>query len=255
MNGIGVIIPNERVEDALRAGVDYVEPTIVGNLVQRDESGSWVKNPDYSGPEDCPSFAILFPGELQLADPGFPAEEVTRYLEAAMPIIASVARPGAKIVFGSGRARTVPNGVDRGAAEERFAEVVREARDVAARNDLVIVLEPLNTGETNLLNSIAECVDFLDSHEIDGVPIVADLYHIMLEREPLTALTEHGSRIGHAHIADSGRRAPGLGDWPLQEFLQGLRSGGYTGSVSLECVWEDFAAELRPAVEHVRGLV
>jgi D-psicose/D-tagatose/L-ribulose 3-epimerase len=86
------------------------------------------------------------------------------------------------------------------------------------------------------------------------VPVVADLYHIMLEEEPLTALTEFGPRIGHAHIADSGRRAPGLGDWPLQEFLHGLRSGGYRGAVSLECVWQDFAAELPRALEHVRTL-
>ncbi|WP_150308357.1 sugar phosphate isomerase/epimerase family protein [Planctomonas psychrotolerans] len=251
---IGVIVPSDRADATVAGGADYVEPTIVGNLVVETAPGKWARNPEYVGPAACPSFAILFPGDMRLSDPDFPAERVTAYLAAAMGIIASAASSGAKIVFGSGKARSIPDGVDREAGEKRFAEVVREARDVAAANDLAVILEPLNTGETNLLNSIVEAADFLDRHGIEGVPIVADLYHIMLEEEPLDVLLEHGPRIGHAHIADTGRVPPGQGDWPLPEFLDTLDRAGYRGTVSIECTWADFESELPAALAHLRAL-
>ncbi|PJJ70749.1 xylose isomerase-like TIM barrel protein [Diaminobutyricimonas aerilata] len=255
MRSIGVIVSSDRIEAAQAAGADYVEPTIVNNLVARSTDGVWGPNPDRETPTGCPSFAILFPGDLRLADPSFSADEVTAYLEAVLPVVAAHAAPGAKIVFGSGAARTIPEGVDRAEAETRFADVVRQARDIAARHDLRIVLEPLHRGETNLINSIAECAAFLDEHGIDGVPIVADLFHIMLEHEPLSVVREQGARIGHVHIADAERRTPGSGDWPLSEFLRALDEGGYTGSVSLECNWDDFPSEVASGLAHVRTLV
>jgi sugar phosphate isomerase/epimerase len=250
----GVIIPSDSFRTAVAAGVDYVEPTIVGNLLVERPRGDWVRNPDYVGPESAPSFAILFPPAIRLSDPAFPMEEIARYLEAAMSVIASAAEPGAKIVFGSGGARRIPDAVDREIAEARFADVVVAARDVAARNDLRVMLEPLNRGETNLLFTIRECAAFLDAHGIDGVPIVADLYHLMLEGEPFAAITENGPRIGHAHIADTGRKGPGTGDWPLADFLATLRAAGYDGTVSIECNWTSFADEFPPALAHLRTL-
>ena len=55
------------------------------------------------------------------------------------------------------------------------------------------------------------------------------------------------------HVADTDRRPPGQGDWPLGEFLTALRDGGCTGHVSIECfTWEDIAVEGRAALEAVR---
>jgi sugar phosphate isomerase/epimerase len=250
----GVIVPSAQSAAVVDAGADYVEPTIVGNLVVESAPGVWTRNPDYTAPDGCPSFAILFPGSLRLSDPGFPAVQVSDYLAAVIPVIATAGAPGARIVFGSGAARTIPEGVGRPEAERRFAEVLREARAVAASHGLVVMLEPLNTGETNLLHTIAESAAFLDEHGIEGVPIVADLYHIMLEGEPLDVVTANGARVGHAHIADTGRTPPGQGDWPLAEFLEALTAGGYRGNVSIECTWQDITTELAPALAHLRAI-
>lgn len=252
MPAYGVILPIAEIDAAATTDVDYVEPTIVGNLVVERE-GRWVLNPEYRGAERSPSFAILFPGSLRIADPGFPAEEVTRYLEDALAVVGAHATDGARIVLGSGAARTVPDGVDREAAERRFAEVVVEARDIARRNGVRIVLEPLHRGETNLIHTIGEAVAFLDRHGIDDVPVVADLFHIVLEGEPLEQVAAHAGRVGHAHIADTDRRPPGQGDWPLRGFLTALRDGGYRGDVSIECHWQDVAEELPAALAAVRG--
>ena len=249
----GVIVPQERASIALGAGADYVEPTIVGNLVVAD-GDRWVRNPGYRGPEKSPSFAILFPGDIKLSDPTFPAERVTDYISAVLPVIAGAALPGAKIVFGSGAARAIPAGIDTAEGRARFADVVTEVRDAARLNDLQIILEPLNRGETNLLNTLEETVAFLDEFGIDGVPVVADLYHVMLEDEPLSVVQALGSRIGHAHIADSGRTPPGQGDWPLEPFISALRGGGYSGAISIECNFTDFEPEFSAALAHLRAI-
>jgi D-psicose/D-tagatose/L-ribulose 3-epimerase len=253
MSVFGVIAPSARTETAVAAGADYVEPTIAGNVAVPDGDG-WRLAPAYEGRRH-PSFAILFPGDLLVSDPGFPAQRVTAYVDAVLPLVASVAEPGAKIVFGSGQARTVPDGVERAAAEARFADVLRKTRDRATGLGLRIMLEPLHRGETNLVNSIGEAVTFLDEHGVDGVPVVADLFHIQLEHEPFAALHEHADRIGHAHIADTGRRYLGSGDWPWPEFVRELRAVGYDGAISLECIWgDDFGTEVRSSLEALRGL-
>ncbi|CAM3548581.1 sugar phosphate isomerase/epimerase [Occultella aeris] len=253
MTEFGVIVGTDGVDAAWSAGADYVEPTIVGNLVVPSQDGGWMRSPHYDG-APSPSFAILFPGELQLADPSFPTERIDAYLESAMAIVGSAAQPGAKIVFGSGRARTLPDGVDEAQGRALLARVLTRARDVAARHDLRVLLEPLHRGETNMINSITEAVAFLDEFSIADVQVVADLFHIMTEAEPLDVVRDEGARIGHAHIADSGRIPPGQGDWPLAAFLTALREGGYTGPVSVECHFADFEPELTAALAHLRAL-
>jgi sugar phosphate isomerase/epimerase len=251
-----VITDARGTEAALAAGVDYVEPTIVDNVVVPDGDG-WRLSDAYRG-RTHPSFAVLVPGALPLIGASTGAQgrldDARRYFDAVFPLIAESAEPGAKIVFGSGRSRTAPDGMPRETALERLAEVVRAARDRAAAADLRIMLEPLNRSETNLINSIAEAVEFLDEYGIDGVPVVADLYHIVLHGEPLESILQNAARIGHAHIADSGRRYLGTGDWPWREFLATLQEAGYTDSVSLECHWgTDFEGEVRSSLELLRA--
>lgn len=236
--GYGVVAGAELTEAVRRAGADHVEPTIAGNLAIRPDGddGGWALNDVYAG-DRFPSFAILVPGGLPLltADP----DAVRGYFEAILPIVRSVADPAAKLVFGSGTARTAPDGMPQPEAHRRFAEVLRTARDTAVANDLRIVLEPLSRSETNVLNSFAEAVRFLDDAAIDGVDVVADLFHIRNEGESLDVLREYGDRVGHVHVSDRDRLPIGAkgGDDVWRDFLAAVHDGGYRGSVSLECKW------------------
>ncbi|MGN6409325.1 MAG: sugar phosphate isomerase/epimerase family protein [Curtobacterium sp.] len=256
--GFGVVAGAALTEAVRRAGADHVEPTIAGNLAIRpngDGHGGWLLNDVYAG-HRFPSFAILVPGDLPLltADP----DAVRDYFETVLPIVRSVADPGAKIVFGSGTARTAPDGMPAAEAHRRFAGVLRTARDSAAANDLRIVLEPLSRSETNVLNSFAETVRFLDDARVDGVDVVADLFHIRNEHESLDVLREHGARIGHVHVSDRDRLPVGAegGDELWRDFLRAAHDGGYRGSVSLECRWSGdptaAEAEIRRSLDLLR---
>lgn len=254
--GFGVVAGAALTEAVRRAGADHVEPTIAGNLaVPSDDVSGWTRNEVYAGGR-FGSFAIFVPGDLRLltADP----DAVRAYFAAVLPIVRSVAEPGAKIVFGSGTARTAPDGMSGAEALRRFAEVLRTARDTAAASDLRIVLEPLSRSETNVLHSVAETVRFLDEAGVNGVDVVADLFHIRNEGESLDVLRELGTRIGHVHVSDRDRRPLGAagGDDVWREFLAAAHDGGYRGSVSLECAWSSdpnaAEAEIRRSLDLLR---
>ncbi|WFR68304.1 sugar phosphate isomerase/epimerase [Curtobacterium flaccumfaciens] len=142
-------------------------------------------------------------------------------------------------------------------AHRRFAEVLRTARDVAAASDLRIVLEPLSRSETNVLHSFAEAARFLDDAAIDGVDVVADLFHIRNEGESLDVLREYGDRIGHVHVSDRDRLPLGAagGDDVWRDFLSAVHDGGYRGSVSLECTWSRDPAMAEPEIRRSLDLL
>lgn len=257
MAAYGVMLSSRDAHLAGPAGADYVDAPIVGNVVVKDGAGGWIANPAFRPEREVPAFAVLLPGdEFAVSDPAATPDElaaVESYLATALAAVAAVAEPGAAVVFGSGKARRVPEGAERTAALAAFARTVRLARDIAVRHGLRLVLEPLHRGETDVINSIAEAADFLDQHGIGNVEIVADLFHVMREQESLETVNALAGRIGHAHIADSERKPPGQGDWPMAEFLQALRSGGYQGNVTIECLWQDLPGEIGPAVAALRA--
>lgn len=249
----GIIAPDQDADAILAAGADYVEPTIVGNVILQDEAGRWQPNLALRDRAPSPSFAILCPGDLRLSDPDFPLERTREYLRVAFASVSALARDEATVVLGSGGARRLPAGADPGEGRRQFAGSVQVAREVAAEHGLEVILEPLHRGETDLINTLAEAIEFLDEFGMGEVRVVADLFHIMFEQESLEVVRAHAGRVAHAHIADSGRIPPGQGDWPLAEFLQALRGGGYRGHVSIECTWADVAAEAGPALATVRA--
>ena len=77
--------------------------------------------------------------------------------------------------------------------------------------------------------------------------MLADFYHMDEEQESLDHLMQYKEWLAHIHVADTDRRAPGTGAYPYATFVDKLAQAGYDGMVSIECRWEDFAAETGPA--------
>ena len=100
-------------------------------------------------------------------------------------------------------------------------------------------------------------MESLDEWGLGGVGVVADLFHLRNEAEPLEVVRRHGDRIGHVHLSDPERRPPGTVDDVWRTFLDAVHDGGYRGAVSLECRWSpdpDAAeAEMHDALGRVRA--
>ncbi|AXK46333.1 sugar phosphate isomerase/epimerase family protein [Brachybacterium saurashtrense] len=249
----GILTDRAHTAAAYAAGADYVEPTVLRNLLVQDEHGTWQEAPHTDAWQPAPSFAVIAPADLGLADPAADQDRLARHLRLVMTAAARRARPGARIVLGSGAARRTPDGVEPAAARAQLARSVRLARDLAAEQGLEAILEPLHRGETDQITTLAGAIAFLDEHDLGDMRVVADLFHLMREHEDLEVVRRHAGRIAHAHLADTDRRPPGQGDWPLAAFLTALREGGYQGAVSIECEWQDLAAEAADALAAVRA--
>jgi sugar phosphate isomerase/epimerase len=126
----------------------------------------------------------------------------------------------------------------RSADEDRevLLEALTTLGGIAAREGVVILLEPLNRYEDHMVNTLAQAAELAEATGLDTVRVGADTYHMNIEEaDPLTALRAHADRLGHVQLSDSNRLEPGAGhlDWPA--LLRCLEAIGYGGHLAFEC--------------------
>ena len=99
-----------------------------------------------------------------------------------------------------------------------LADTLHTLGSQAKRHGQVLLYEPLNRYETNLLNTQEEAAKYLIEHSLvdSGVRLLCDLFHMNIEEQnvPETIIrlgALHTDLISHVHWADSNRRAMGLG--------------------------------------------
>lgn len=157
------------------------------------------------------------------------------------------------IVFGSGGSRQVPEGFSAATAFDQYVALLRDLAAIAQRHRVTVVVEPLNRGECNLINTIAEGADAVRQVGDARVRLLADIFHMMRNGEGPEAILAHGDLLSHAHIAEvESRTAPGTKGDDFRPFLRALRSVGYDRRLSLECGFGDLAADLQRAVSTLR---
>lgn len=161
------------------------------------------------------------------------------------------------IVFGSGGARRVPaDGFDRNRAVDQITDFLRLSAPLAAEHNVMLVVEPLNRRECNIINSIGEAMQYVRAVDHPNVRCLLDTYHFWLEREPLAHLEQALPDIRHVHVADEhGRLAPGLGGQPTSDYqtIFGiLKQGGYAGRISVECTPFDIGQSGAQVLDHLR---
>jgi sugar phosphate isomerase/epimerase len=183
-----------------------------------------------------PAANMLVPGDLKITGPvvdtGKLQTYITRVIERAGKTQTRV------LVFGSGGARNVPAGFDREAAKRQIADFIRFCAPLLAKSGVTLVIEPLNRNECNIINSVAEAMEYVKAANHLNVQCLVDSYHFWLEEEPLENLKSAMPWIKHVHVADKeGRVAPGLsGKSDYKPFFRTLKQGEYTGDISVECL-------------------
>jgi sugar phosphate isomerase/epimerase len=149
-------------------------------------------------------------------------------------IVDAGARLGAPAIIGSMQGRWGGT-VAREQALAWLAEGLDELAPRAAAHGLPLFYEVLNRYESNLLNRVADALDFLKSVRAPNVKLLCDLYHMNIEEADLpAALRLAGPRLGHVHFVDSNRRAIGFGHTAVPPLVTALREIGYTGYLSAE---------------------
>ena len=144
---------------------------------------------------------------------------------------------GAPAIMGSMQGRWSEKW-DARLARDNLAARLAEFGDRAAKHGVPFLYEPLNRYETNLVNTIAQGVELLESIPTSNVRLLADLFHMNIEEQDVAkSIRAAGGRwIGHVHLADSNRRPAGCGHTDFGPVAAALREVGYAGYVSAECL-------------------
>jgi sugar phosphate isomerase/epimerase len=129
----------------------------------------------------------------------------------------------------------VAKGQSRSEAEHLFIETSRQICDIAADNNVTIVIEPVNRYEINFVNSLDEGAELLAKVGRSNLGLMPDVFHMNIEDSQIGgSLTKHASLVKYVHFADSNRWAPGWGHLDFDDVFEGLRKGGYDGWSAIE---------------------
>ncbi len=125
--------------------------------------------------------------------------------------------------------------LSRDAALQLLREALNSLGRFAAKKGVTLIYEPLNRYETNLICTIADGVELMESLATDNVKLLADLFHMNIEETDVAAAVRAGKgHIGHVHFVDSNRRPAGLGHTDFAPIAAALREIDYNGYASAE---------------------
>lgn len=250
----GCCVTPEQVPALAAASGDYAEFNVAGTVMGGDEAAfADLLARVAASPLKPLAYSVFLPGDRAVVGPAVDRGALEEYARTAFGRIRRLSGDAPVIVvFGSGRSRTIPDGFPRARALDQLADLLGWVGPLAAEYGVTIAVEHLRQAESNVFNTLRECGTFLRERDLPGIRLLADIYHLMEEDEPLDTIDDFADLIAHAHAADSGRRHPGTGTYPLADFFTRLHRNGYTGRCSIECRWTDFPSEIGPALAALR---
>ena len=237
------------------AGADYIEVNIQKVFVPTEGEAAWEEQLAAISrlPLPLATAAMFLPGSLPSTGPDVDLDAILAYSQRAFRRAAQI---GCKIlVFGSGGSRRLREGEDPATMTPPFIELLKAIAPIAEGHGVTLVLEPLNQRECNYILSVPEAAAIVRAVDHPNLRLLADIYHMTREGQGPDDLRGHVELIQHVHVAESERTPPGVAGDDFRPFLQVLAEEGYTGRISIECKWEDFATQAAPALRALRSQV
>lgn len=122
-------------------------------------------------------------------------------------------------------------------AEEILADMFASLEPRLSEYGVKVALEPVNRGQTDIFNTCAEVLSFIERAGCPSVGVLYDTYNAdAAEEDPFGALRSviEAGKLLHFHIADTDRLVPGEGRIDFASHLRILRDGAYGGFLSGE---------------------
>lgn len=239
-------------------GFDFSEPAVTQTMELSDAEFKAALAKTRSAKIHVEAMNWFLPGSLKVTGPSVNRQQVRAYVEKAL---ARAEALGAKVVvFGSGAARSVPDGFPREQAWRQLQQFLRDCGDhIASRKyGMIIGIEPLRKAESNIVNSIGEAWRLAKDTGHPKVRIIADFYHLAVENEDPAIILQAGTYIVHCHISNPG---PGR-VFPRDEaesphyaaFFGNLKRIGYTGRLSVEANTNDLESDAKASLEFMKRM-
>ncbi len=249
----------DAIKVAANAGVDYYECGF-GNLVNIDEDNFQKAKAllcDYNIP--CYAANGFIPGDMKVVGYDVDYEKLENYLDKgfkrAKELNVNV------VVFGSGAARSYPEGFSHEKAKEQLAFFLKEyAAPKAEEAGCVIVMEPLRFGESKMIHTVKDGIEIGELSGKDNVLGLADLYHVYGNEDKLDEIASFKGKVYHSHIAEPVNRT-----YPMatdsddskaiyKAFISALRSAGCE-TLSVEARTDDYENDIKNAVKFLKEII
>jgi sugar phosphate isomerase/epimerase len=199
-----------------------------------------------------PASNRFLPAALKVVGPDVDYARLDRYAAACFRRAKEIDMT--LIVFGSAGARMIPAGFSAATAFEQYVDVLRQFGPLAEEQGVTLLVEPLNRGECNCVNTILEGAEAVRRANTNGVKLLVDIFHMLRNGESPDDIVKVGPLIRHAHMAENkDRAAPGVHGENLRPFYRALRRAGYNDRLTIEADWTDFPAQVAPALAALRG--
>ncbi len=193
----------------------------------------------------------FFPGEINSVGYDIDYDYITEYTEKSMTRFKELG--GEIVVFGSGKQRNIPDEIPRETGIDQFCKTLNVCADIAAKYGVKLAIEPLNSDETNLINTVADSIEICKRCGNKNVYTIADFYHVFRSGESMEAIESNEGYLVHAHLARANmdRRMPSeesdIAD--CKKWAAALKKGGYDARLSLEGSWKpEFTETIKTVV-------
>ncbi|HEX7137679.1 MAG TPA: sugar phosphate isomerase/epimerase family protein [Vicinamibacterales bacterium] len=254
---IGYCTSLKNVPSAKAAGFDYVELATTEVAALADEDFTVAARTLAATGLPTPVSNLFLPATLKVTGPEANPDAQSTYVARAFERVAQL---GVRIVvFGSGGARRVPDGVARGAAFGQLVDFGRRIAPLARARGITVAVEPLRREETNIINSAAEGLELVEAVGDPAFQLMVDFYHLASEHENPDIIVRARGRLRHVHMANpKGRLFPLAWDeFDYQPFFTNLGRIGYAGRISIEASTQDLNTDAPRAIallrQHTRG--
>ena len=254
---LGVCTSLQRIEIIKKLGFDYIEPKLADIAKMTSEELLEARQILDRYGMNAETYNIFCPSDINLS---YAADEheIGAYVKGALSNAQTLG--GEIIVVGSGKARNIPDDFPFDEGRDKFKRVLSLVADIASEYGIKVALEPLNTNETNLINTLADAARICEEVNKPNLGFLADLFHMYRNGEEVSEVVKYGDRIIHAHIArrNEMRGAPSITDGAedLAEFHDALLKIGYKGRISLEAssknCFEDSVANFAALAHHLK---
>ena len=241
----------ERVRIAAKTGADYVE---TGFELLAKEDGT--EYDDFRAALEqcsirCESANCFIPGGMKLTGETVDYHRIEKYVDRGMSRGAEI---GLKtVVFGSGGARSVPEGFPFDQAFRQLVFFLKEiAGPIAETYGICVVAEPLC--DCNIIRTAKEGVMLAAAADRPNVLGLVDLYHMYKMHDAVSNIRDLKGLIGHAHIAEPKERVypKDAVEYDYKAFLEALEYAGCP-RCSVEAGSRDFAKDAPPALQVLKN--
>lgn len=138
------------------------------------------------------------------------------------------------IIYGSWPGK-LPPGADKRAYTERSVRSMQEVMKTVEDCDVLFNVEVVNRFEQYMMNTCEEALDYVKCVGSGHCKILLDTFHMNIEEDSIyEAIVRAGANLGHLHLGENNRRAPGRGRIPWFEISLALKKINYPGAVAME---------------------